>query len=108
MYSPAARPSRTRAAPAKNRSWSTQGGSSSDSVIPSGLPVFSDSTLTNSAARSSSASAILSRAFCRSAGVVSPQVSNASAAARMARSTSSAPEAGAAAYTSPVAGFTMS
>ena len=41
MYSPADRPSSTRAAPAKNRIWSTIGGISSDSVSPSGLPVFS-------------------------------------------------------------------
>ena len=62
MYSPAERPSSTRAAPAKKRSWSTAGGSSSLSVSAIGLPVFSTSTLTNSADRFSSASAILSRA----------------------------------------------
>ena len=82
MYSPDERPSSTRAAPAKNRSWSTHGGSSSVSVNAIGLPVFSHSTLTNSALRSSRASAILSIARCRSAGVVSPQVSNAFSAAR--------------------------
>jgi len=108
MYSPAARPSRIRAAPAKNRSWSTHGGSSSSAVNPIGLPVFWDSTRTNSADLASSASAIFSRAICRSAGVVSPQDSKAVAAACMARSTSSAPDAAAWAYTSPVAGFTTS
>ncbi len=60
MYSPEDRPSRTRAAPAKNLSWSTHGGSSSSSVRWIGLPVFSHSTFTNSAMRFSSASAILS------------------------------------------------
>jgi hypothetical protein len=107
-YSPLARPSSTRAAPAKNRIWSTAGGISSSMVICSGLPVFSDSTRTNSSARVSRASAILSSAFCLSAGVVSPQVSKAVSAAWNARSTSSAPEDGAEAYTSPVAGLTRS
>ena len=44
MYSPAARPSSTRAAPAKNRIWSTIGGISSLAVSACGLPVFSDSS----------------------------------------------------------------
>ena len=48
MYSPLARPSSTRAAPAKNRIWSTIGGISSDIVRPIGLPVFSDSMATRS------------------------------------------------------------
>ena len=95
MYSPADRPSSTRAAPAKNRIWSTLGGSSSLVVRPSGLPVSLDSALTNSSARSSSASAIFSSAFCRSAGVVSPQASKALAAAAYAASMSSAPDIGA-------------
>jgi hypothetical protein len=58
------------------------GGSSSVSVKPSGFPVFSDSTFTNSAVRSSRASAILSIARCRSAGVASPHDSKARSAAR--------------------------
>ena len=41
MYSPVALPSSSRAAPAKKRSWSTIGTSSSLRVSPSGLPVFS-------------------------------------------------------------------
>ena len=81
-YSPADLPSSTRAAPAKNRIWSIAGGSSSSTVKPIGLPVSLDSTSTNSRDRFSSASAILSMASCRSLGVVSPQVSNAFAAAR--------------------------
>ncbi len=81
MYSPAARPSSTRAAPAKNRIWSTIGGISSAVVSASGLPVFCDSRATSSSACVSTASAILSRAFCRSDGVVSRHVSNAAAAA---------------------------
>ena len=40
MYSPAERPSSMRAAPAKNRIWSTIGGISSDKVRAIGLPVF--------------------------------------------------------------------
>ena len=76
-YSPADLPSRTRAAPAKKRSWSIAGGSSSSMVKPMGLPVSRDSTSTNSRDRVSRASAIFSRAFCRSDGVASRQVSNA-------------------------------
>ena len=48
MYSPGERPSSTRAAPAKNRIWSTIGGISSDRVSATGLPVFSLSTATSS------------------------------------------------------------
>ena len=40
MYSPADRPSSIRAAPAKNRIWSTIGGISSAMVRATGLPVF--------------------------------------------------------------------
>jgi hypothetical protein len=58
MYSPAERPSSMRAAPAKNRIWSIIGGTSSDAVSPSGLPVLRDSAATNSSARASIASAI--------------------------------------------------
>ncbi len=108
MYSPADRPSSTRAAPAKNRIWSMPGGSSSLAVRPSGFPVSFDSAFTNSSARSSSASAILSSAFCRSAGVVSPQASKALAAAPYAASMSSAPDICACAYTSPVVGSSTS
>ena len=61
MYSAEARPSRTRAAPAKKRIWSIAGGSSSEAVRPRGLPVFRDSTATSSPARASKASAIFSR-----------------------------------------------
>src|SRR5213595_3895639 len=42
MYSPAALPSRMRAAPAKKRMQSTIGGISSDLVAARGLPTFSD------------------------------------------------------------------
>ncbi len=70
-----------RAAPAKNRIWSTIGGISSDAVRPSGLPVFRLSSATSSSACSSTASAKRSRARCRSDGVMSRQVSNAVAAA---------------------------
>ena len=88
MYSPALRPSSTRAAPAKNRIWSTVGGISSEAVSATGLPVLRLSAATTSSARSSIASAIRSRARLRSDGVVSRQPSNAAAAACMAASTS--------------------
>ena len=81
MYSPAERPSRMRAAPAKNRKWSEAYGISSDIVRPSGLPVSLLSTALISSARASMASAILRRAFERSWGVLSPQPSKAAAAA---------------------------
>ena len=104
MYSPADRPSSIRAAPAKNRIWSTIGGISSEAVSASGLPVFCDSALTNWSALASSASAIRSRARLRSAGVESRQPGKASAAERKAASTSASPETGAVAKTSPVLG----
>ncbi|RPK42255.1 hypothetical protein EES39_20960 [Streptomyces sp. ADI92-24] len=94
MYSPAERPSSSRAAPAKKRIWSTIGGSSSVRVSPTGLPVFSDSAAMRSSARSSKASAIFSRARWRSAGVASRQAGKAAAAASMAASTSAPPESG--------------
>ena len=96
MYSPAARPSSTRAAPAKKRIWSTIGGISSLAVSAIGLPVFSrleGDELLGVAPRC--ASAIFSSACWRSAGVVRPSSSNASAAARTRASTSAAPQTGA-------------
>ena len=106
MYSPALSPSSTRAAPAKNRSWSTQGGTSSVAVRCSGLPVLRDSTATNSSARASTASANRSIASWRSAGVVRPQEVNAVDAAAYAASTSTALLSGARAYSTPVDGST--
>jgi len=47
------RPSSIRAAPAKNRIWSTIGGFPRPSVSATGLPVFRDSAATNSSARDS-------------------------------------------------------
>src|SRR5215472_15314572 len=108
MYSPAERPSSILAAPAKNRIWSTIGGISSDSVSATGLPVLRDSAATSSSALASIASAILMRARLRSDGVASRQVSNASAAAANAASTSAFPDKGAVAYASPVLGLTTS
>ncbi len=72
MYSAEARPSRTRAAPAKKRTWSTIGGISSLAVRALILPVFSDSSAMSSYACASTASANFSRACCRSLGVVAP------------------------------------
>jgi hypothetical protein len=108
MYSPADRPSSIRAAPAKNRIWSTIGGISSDSVSATGLPVFLDSAATNSSARDSIASAILSRARLRSDGVAPRQAGKASAADVTAASTSALLETGAVPNTSPVAGLIRS
>ena len=71
MYSPALRPSSSRAAPAKKRIWSTAGGISSVRVISIGLPVFWHSAAMMSSARSSIACANFSRACWRSLGVVS-------------------------------------
>ena len=95
MYSPALRPSSTRAAPAKNLIWSTEGGISSDLVRATGLPVLRVSASTISSARCSIASAILNMARLRSDGVLSRHPSNAAAAARIAASTSWRPEIGA-------------
>ena len=108
-YSPAARPSSTRAAPAKNRIWSTIGGISSLAVSAKGLPVFCASSLTSSSARASMASAILSSACWRSLGVVWPHVSKARGgrgvgAVDVLRRTRSAP----CATTCPVDGSTRS
>ena len=73
-----------------------------------GFPVFSDSARTKSSARSSIASAILSRASCLSAGVVSRHVSKALSATSKALSTSAPLETGASAKTSPVDGLMRS
>ena len=59
MYSPALRPSSSRAAPAKKRIWSSAGGISSSRVSSIGLPVFSHSAAMSSSARASIASAKL-------------------------------------------------
>ena len=81
MYSPADLPSRTRAAPAKNRIWSTIGGISSAMVTWLGLPVLRPSAATSSSAAFSTSSAKSSSAFCRCDGVVRFQSLNAFAAA---------------------------
>src|SRR5215213_5082585 len=107
-YSPADFPSRTLAAPAKKRIWSTPAGISSSMVSPNGFPVFSDSARTSSSARSSMASAILSSASCLSEGVVSRHVSKALLATSNALSMSAWLETGAEAKTSLVAGLIRS
>ena len=104
MYSPADLPSRSLAAPARKRIWSIIGGISSDIVKATGLPVFSVSAATRSSARASSASAMRNSARLRSEGVASRHAGKADAAARNARSTSTASETGASANTSPVDG----
>ena len=94
-YSPALRPSSTRAAPAKNLIWSTAGGTSSEAVSATGLPVLRVSAATISSARFSIASAIRNMARLRSDGVASRHPPNAAAAACMAASTSWRPDTGA-------------
>ena len=106
-YSVAARPSGTRAAPAKNRNRSTQVRISSIAA-PTGLPAFWLSSRPISSAAASSESAILSRIRLRSCGVVFFQVAYACSAALTARSTSSAALPGTLAITWPVAGFSTS
>ena len=106
-YSPTARPSSIRAAPAKNRRWSVITGISSRITDASGLPTFSDSSRPISSACPSMASARASIMAWRSPGVVSNHVSsNALRAAATARSTSSSDARGVSAMVSPVAGFT--
>ncbi len=74
----------------------------------SGLPTFRDSSCASSSALSSSTSASLCRSSERSFGVASIQVENAFEADSTARSTSSAPQLGTSAITSPVAGLITS
>ena len=93
-----------RAAPAKNLKWSEAYGISSSMVSWSGLPVSLHSTALISSTRSSIASASLSSALSGPAGSRSPTPSKAASAAAYARSTSSSPDFGACAYTSPVVG----
>ena len=68
--------------------------------------MFSHSARTSSSARASMASATRSKARLRSAGVQRFQAPKADRAEAMAASTSSAPETGASAKTSPVLGST--
>ena len=97
----------TRAAPAKNRTWSVMTGISSLMTDANGFPTFSDSIRPISSACSSMAAASFSIKACRSPGVVSNQTSsNAFWAAFTARSTSSSDPRGISAMTSPVAGLT--
>src|SRR5579884_296321 len=103
MYSPADWPSRRRAAPAKKRRLSAENGISSREAI-SGLPTFSDSSCASSSAFSSITSASLWSSSERSFGVLSSHSGSTFFAAATARSTSSAPQRGTSAITSPVAG----
>src|SRR5918999_1025302 len=107
MYSPAERPSRRRAAPAKKRRLSAQTGISSR-ADGSGLPTFRDSSSASSSACSSIRSASRSKIWARSPGVVSSHSGSASTAASTARSTSACVPSGTSPIISPVAGFTIS
>src|SRR3954462_8444914 len=108
MYSPAALPSRLRAAPAKKRRLSTIAPISSSLTACSGLPALRASSSAISSPCSSSASASLSSASERSPGVVFAQPSKAFRAALTARSMSSAVESGACAKGFPSAGLSTS
>ena len=108
MYSPAARPSMQRAAPAKKRRLSAITGTSSSSTALRGLPASAASRSAISSARSSIRSAIRSSARARSPGGVAAQPSKASFAASTARSTSGLVESGASAIGSPLAGLITS
>src|SRR3989454_542270 len=88
MYSPAARPSSVRAAPAKKRRLSTHGGISSERNRARGLPTFADSMFAISSASARIASASLSSISLRSLGTVSNHSVYAWRAAFTARSTS--------------------
>src|SRR5262245_17913937 len=107
MYSPAERPSRMRAAPAKKRRLSEQTGISSF-AYESGLPTFRDSIAASSSVFASMTSASFSSSSARSAGVASSHSGSAAAAASTAASTSAAAHAGTSAIVSPVAGLSTS
>src|SRR6185436_13039697 len=106
-YSPAARPSRQRAAPAKNRSRSAAL-RISPRAAAAGLPTLRSSRSASASMSASTASASASSISARCPGVVRLQVPNARRAAAAAPSTSDAPAAGTVAMTAPVAGFTTS
>ena len=78
-----------------NRIWSTEGMISYSIKVPIGLPQFSDSALAKALAFFSRSSAILSRASCRSEGVMPLQIGKAASAALNAAFTSAAEETGA-------------
>src|SRR3972149_4782579 len=104
MYSPAALPSRQRAAPAKKRRLSTRKGPSARATVI-GLPTFRASSAASSSVRSSSRSASFISWRLRSPGGVSDQPSKAAAAAFTARSTSFSDPLGTSAIVSSVAGL---
>ena len=106
MYSPAARPSSRRAAPAKNLRLSAQTGSSSERKRARGLPTLRDSMSASSSGWASNASASLSSISLRSRGVVSAHSGCAFLAIATAWSTSAWVPFGTSAMTSPVAGLT--
>ena len=110
MYSPAAFPSRLRAAPAKNRTLSMDPARSKSRAIRRVLPVLRASSSASSAPCSSMRSAIRSRTAARSAGSARDHEPSANArrAAMTARSTSTGPPSGTRAMGRDVAGSTTS
>ena len=107
MYSPAARPSSSRAAPAKKRMLSDATGISSRAA-GTGLPTFWDSSCASSSVFASSASASSSSISARSPGVVSSHSGSAAFAASTARSTSAWVPFGTSPIVSPVDGLMIS
>ncbi len=103
-YSPAARPSRQRAAPAKKRQTSAQEAISPVALATS-LPTFEASIRPSSSRFASMTSAMARSLRARWPGVDSDQRGKAFSAAWTARSTSASPAAGASATTSPLAGL---
>jgi hypothetical protein len=84
MYSAAALPGITRAAPAKKRRQSTIAGISSFFTALSGLPQFCASSVAKSSASASTRSASFSISAARCAGVVRDQAAKALVAATTA------------------------
>ena len=95
MYSPAERPSSTRAAPAKNRIWSTIGGISSDRVRRDRLAGVLALDLDQLVGALLDGVRDRSSAFCRSEGVVSRQpLERGRGGGACAASTSACPDSG--------------
>src|SRR6478609_3141629 len=107
-YSPDDFPSSSRAAPAKNRSWSTPWSTSSLAMYRTGWPVSRACTALISSRRPAIAVARSRRYACRAPGVSRFHVVDARSAAAYARSTSSCVEIGERPSGSPVTGSTRS
>ena len=107
-YSPVARPSRLRAAPAKKATLSTVPGTSNSRASLIGLPAWRLSASANSSARAANATEMRARISARSPGVVPDQPPKARRAACTAASTSLWEASWIASYASPQEGSTRS